>query len=321
MRRTQRAAVLISSLALLAVPVLADRAAAAGPVGGVLVPCLTPAAARTHDADVPKWRSVPDTPAVTKSDVAALPAQNGRRTFATREAVKPLRSIVQLGVRVHVIRGTHRGEANPAGPMVVRRLVSVLNSAMAGNQSSASASSRYRFVLKGINYTKRDDWHHAHMFGPRNQAMRRALHQGTARTLNLYITGGPIGTPVLGWARFPWQYAAYPRLDGVTITTASLFGGAARGYNLGDTLVHETGHWLGLFHTFQGGCGVTGDGVADTPAEAFPSYECKTQTDSCSAPGRDPVRNFMDYSYDWCMNQWTEGQVDRLDAAFRMWRY
>ena len=101
---------------------------------------------------------------------------------------------------------------------------------------------------------------------------------------------------------------------------AALSGGRAVGYNLGDTVIHETGHWLGLFHTFQGGCGPQGDLVADTAAEAEPSFYCETTRDTCTAPGRDPVRNFMDYSLDRCMSLFTPGQVRRMDAAYEKWR-
>ena len=94
----------------------------------------------------------------------------------------------------------------------------------------------------------------------------------------------------------------------------------AGGYNLGDTVVHETGHWLGLFHTFEGGCGLRNGLVSDTPAEAEPSYYCQTSRDTCPAPGRDPVRNFMDYSYDSCMNHFTLGQVDRMARLWNRFR-
>jgi len=86
-------------------------------------------------------------------------------------------------------------------------------------------------------------------------------------------------------------------------------------------VIHETGHWLGLLHTFQNGCEGDGDLVADTPAEAEPSFYCETTRDSCpDDPGTDPVHNFMDYSLDSCMNMFTAGQVRRMDVAWTKWR-
>ncbi len=323
MRLFQRAAVSVLALAVVGLPLGAQGAAVASSTAGAptVVPCKTGTAAQLPGARTTKWRAHTDTSPVTAADLAALPASETQRGFVNREVRPSLAARINIPVYAHVIKGKHRGERNPAGAPRVRALIATLNRGMAGAQNPASAPLRYRFLLKKIDYTKNDGWYHAYLFGKRDTQAKRKLHRGGARTLNLFINGGgPRNEPLLGWSRFPWQYHVTPKLDSVTVNAASMSGGSAHGYNQGDTIIHEVGHWLGLFHTFQGGCGGNGDYVTDTPAEAEPSFRCPGGRDTCAADGLDPILNFMDYSFDSCMNKFTAGQVQRIDAAFAKWR-
>jgi hypothetical protein len=200
---------------------------------------------------------------------------------------------------------------------LVSSQMTVLNEAYAGTNKGAAAASPFTFALAGVDYVANDTWSTVTPGGVERE-MKAATRVGGKATLNVWTAN--IGDGLLGWATFPTKRLSSN--DGVVILDESMPGGTAGKYAYGDTLVHEVGHWLALYHTFQGGCNGPGDEVADTPAEAYPQFDCPADTtDSCpKSPGFDPIHNFMDYTQDTCMYQFTPGQVARMSDAWTQYR-
>ena len=234
--------------------------------------------------------------------------------FANRIAAKPGggTTIVTGGVinvYFHVITSTG-GDGNVSNKTIADQ-IRVLN--------DAYAPWSWSFVLAGTTRTANDTWYTADYGSVAEAELKSSLRQGSADDLNIYTNN--MGGGLLGWATFPSSYASNPSNDGVMLLYGSLPGGWTSPYNQGDTATHEVGHWMGLYHTFQGGCSKLGDLVADTPAEKSYASECDPNRDTCQSAGLDPFTNYMDYTDDACIVEFTAGQDNRMDQLFSTYRY
>ncbi|NLJ08179.1 MAG: T9SS type A sorting domain-containing protein [Sphingobacteriales bacterium] len=126
---------------------------------------------------------------------------------------------------------------------------------------------------------------------------------------SIYNSSG-VGT-ILGYSYFPQSALQNPKLDGIVIRAD------VTNYN-GRTLTHELGHYFGLPHTFQGGCGTdcktTGDYICDTPPVYEDTYGCDKTKNTChnDVPDEpDMTENHMDYTS--CRVMFSAGQKEVVD--------
>lgn len=217
---------------------------------------------------------------------------------------------VTVPVYVHVM-AAEDGSGNVTNTQI-RRQIAVLNNTFAGGESATAADTGFSFELAGTDRYFNDVWHKDHS----SSTYRKATRRGGPDALNMWL----VDFKYLGIATFPWDYAKNGAIDGIRVHYASLPGGDIANYDKGETATHEAGHWVGLYHTFQGGCTTVNDEVSDTPAQSSPTNGCPIGRDSCALPGLDPIHNYMDYSYDDCYTEFTAGQASRAQSMWAAYR-
>ena len=158
------------------------------------------------------------------------------------------------------------------------------------------------------------------------------LNMWTFKPGGLPLSAGGLGG-LLGYAQFPDNsglaglnasggaantdgvVAAYDAFGTIAADDGSFILNAT--YNLGRTMTHEVGHWLGLRHIWGDTTACSNDDFcADTPDATTAHYQCNIY-DTCTADGlgNDMVQNYMDYTNDSCMDTFTQNQKDRIQAV------
>ena len=237
-----------------------------------------------------------------------------------------------IPVVFHVVQKTDGTGHVPEA--LIHSQIEVLNEdfeAIAGSPGGTGTAGRIRFVLAstdpngqptdGINYVTNNAWFNDP--GSGLSPMKAALNWDPNRYFNIYTNDA---SGALGYATFPSESAGDGE-DGVVLLYTSVGRNAPQGgiYNQGRTATHEVGHYLGLFHSFQGGCGSasspysTGDLLQDTVAHSGPDFECNAGASTCGG-GNLPIENYMNYTPDACMTKFTPEQINRMRCSIVNYR-
>ncbi|TFK21884.1 hypothetical protein FA15DRAFT_597069 [Coprinopsis marcescibilis] len=263
---------------------------------------------------------------VTPDEVNSSERKFARMRRTQRAAGDDLDPIT-IPVHFHVIAANETMEGGWVHDSQLQLSIDILN--------RDYATAMITWELAEITRTINEEWFTSANIWPQAQIdlaqeMKSELRAGDEGDLNVYTVGfvkeAKEVEGLLGVATFPSNYTETPMEDGIMMKYSTLPGGVNPTYNRGFVLTHEAGHWVGLYHTFQGGCEGDGDLVDDTPAQGGPSRVtfqggC-VPTDTCeNLPGVDLISNFMDYSEELCKSTtFTDGQIRRMRdelSAFR----
>ncbi|HEX5731888.1 MAG TPA: DUF4082 domain-containing protein [Blastocatellia bacterium] len=224
---------------------------------------------------------------------------------------------VTIYVYFHVI-SQGLGTSGDVPEHILDNQIAVLNASFSG--MTGGTNTPFRFVKAcAATRTYKPEWFQMTLGSSQEHQAKAELHRGGANALNFYTVSNSYG-----WGYFPWEYVNNPCLDGVVVPYTMLPGGSSAPFNEGDIGTHEVGHWLGLYHTFQGdSCSPNNnnDELDDTPAHLNFIGGCPTGRDSCpDLPGLDPIDNFMQNASDACKTRFTNEQSARMGNMYTAYR-
>ena len=179
----------------------------------------------------------------------------------------------------------------------------------------------------GINYYDNAEWFQDPGWSAEKTSYTDLIAWDPNRYLNIYTNDCGYA---LGYAIIP-QYEPGPDVgssgDRIVLRWDVLGVNPPVGepYELNRVLVHEVGHWCGLWHVFEninsggcdGDCYSTGDTICDTAKQYGPYWGCDDQVDCDETV---PYQNHMSYSDDSCRSHFTEEQVRRMRCTLMHWR-
>jgi len=222
---------------------------------------------------------------------------------------------------MHVIYDPTTGNGNVSQQMVLDQF-EVFNQDFGGRNTQGHGNggfeTEFQFTLEGITRTGNRNWFLN--IDQYEAEVTSELAVDPCRCQQVYfsqLSGG-----LLGYCYLPSSFPSCSTRHGCFNHYQTMPGGNYANYNLGQTVSHEVGHGFGLYHVFQGGVcsGCGGDLVCDTNPQRTSTSGCPNQKDSCNDGLQDNYHNFMDYSYDRCMCEFTQGQSERMEQQIAQYR-